>query len=136
MSSTTKFGRNTKAEVIGPDAIPQAGILRLFAKDLAALSGVGYHLDIFEVNAVNYGAPQLRERALFIGNRYGEIVEFPEPTHGIEKSNDNESQRSLFNEDPLLPWIAPILQDKASSSKERAVALFDETMSQLKKWGM
>jgi len=31
---------------------------------------------------VNYGAPQLRERALFIGNRFNAAVEFPEPTHG------------------------------------------------------
>lgn len=41
-----------------------------------------YRVDCFEVNAVNYGAPQLRERALFIGNREGKQVEFPAPTHG------------------------------------------------------
>ena len=31
---------------------------------------------------MNYGAPQLRERALFIGNRFNRLVEFPHPTHG------------------------------------------------------
>lgn len=40
-----------------------------------------YRVDVFEVNAVNYGAPQLRERVLFIGNRVGDVVDFPEPTH-------------------------------------------------------
>src|SRR5699024_4624671 len=37
---------------------------------------------VFEVNAVNYGAPQIRERVLFIGNREEQLIEFPEPTHG------------------------------------------------------
>lgn len=41
-----------------------------------------YRIDAFEVNAVNYGVPQLRERALFIGNRFGLKVDFPVPTHG------------------------------------------------------
>jgi DNA (cytosine-5)-methyltransferase 1 len=39
-------------------------------------------MDCFEVNAVNYGAPQLRERALFIGNRFNVEIDFPNPTHG------------------------------------------------------
>lgn len=53
-------------------------VIRLFIKDLHD----SYRLDCFEVNAVNYGAPQLRERAIFIGNRFNRLVEFPEPTHG------------------------------------------------------
>ncbi len=47
------------------------------------LSGA-YRVDCFEVNAVNYGAPQLRERVLFVGNRVGQVVDFPDPTHGDE----------------------------------------------------
>jgi DNA (cytosine-5)-methyltransferase 1 len=69
----------------GPPLSPdeQAGsVVELFAKDLSGLDGIGYHLDCFEVNAVNYGAPQLRERAIFIGNRFNVEVEFPSPTHG------------------------------------------------------
>jgi DNA (cytosine-5)-methyltransferase 1 len=53
-------------------------VIRLFVRDLHD----EYRLDCFEVNAVNYGAPQLRERVLFIGNRFNRLVEFPEPTHG------------------------------------------------------
>lgn len=40
---------------------------------------LGYHVDCFVVNSVNYGAPQIRERVLFIGNRYGYKVDFPKP---------------------------------------------------------
>ena len=76
-------------------------VVRLFARDLAEVDG-GYHLDIFEVNAVNYGAPQLRERALFIGNKYGRLVDFPAPTHGPVESG--ESQASLFDSPSLKPW--------------------------------
>lgn len=79
-------------------------VVKLFSEDLASFEGIGYHLDIFEVNAVNYGAPQLRERALFFGNRYGRLVEFPIPTHGIENKTSENAQGSLFEEKMLLPW--------------------------------
>lgn len=80
-------------------------VVRLFAEDLEKLSS-SYHMDCFEVNAVNYGAPQLRERALFIGNRYNAVVDFPDPTHGTPYVNE-KPQGSLFDEkagDGLLPW--------------------------------
>ena len=57
-------------------------VLRLFARDLQECGGASYHMDCFEVNAVNYGAPQLRERVIFVGNRYNKKVDFPDPTHG------------------------------------------------------
>ena len=80
-------------------------VVRLFARDLASLAGDGYHLDIYEVNAVNYGAPQIRERALFIGNRLGRQVDFPAPTHGPDGSVlANEVQCGLFGAEKLLPW--------------------------------
>lgn len=82
-------------------------VVRLFAEDLQALQsdcGYGYHMDCFEVNAVNYGAPQLRERALFIGNRYNVVVDFPDPTHGSPFARA-EPQPSLFDSDTSLkPW--------------------------------
>ena len=79
-------------------------VVRLFAEDLQKLSS-SYHMDCFEVNAVNYGAPQLRERALFIGNRYNAVVDFPDPTHGTPYGN-GKIQTSLFaeKETALLPW--------------------------------
>lgn len=80
-------------------------VVRMFARDLAQLKGCAYHLDVFEVNAVNYGAPQIRERAIFVGNRYGLTVEFPNPTHGPTHAPDaEEPQLGLFPKDELLPW--------------------------------
>ncbi len=83
----------------------QGSVIRLFADDLQRISKISYHMDCFEVNAVNYGAPQLRERALFIGNRYKTIVDFPDPTHGFPYVNGNE-QISLFDSNALClkPW--------------------------------
>jgi DNA (cytosine-5)-methyltransferase 1 len=71
-------------------------VIRLFIKDLHD----AYRLDCFEVNAVNYGAPQLRERAIFIGNRFNRVVEFPEPTHGIS----DKKPASWFDGPALKPF--------------------------------
>lgn len=69
-------------------------VIRLFIKDLHD----AYRLDCFEVNAVNYGAPQLRERSIFIGNRFNRLVDFPEPTHGEAP----EGRPSWFDDGPRL----------------------------------
>lgn len=80
-------------------------VIKLFAKDLQHVKGGAYHMDCFEVNAVNYGAPQLRERALFIGNRYNIQVNFPDPTHG-QPSEKTFHQERLFDHkrESLQPW--------------------------------
>lgn len=73
-------------------------VINRFLLDLRHL----YRIDCFEVNAVNYGAPQLRERALFFGNRFNRLVEFPEPTHGERR----EQQRTFFDE-PQMGDLKP-----------------------------
>jgi DNA (cytosine-5)-methyltransferase 1 len=71
-------------------------VVQMFLKDLTE-NGSEYRIDCFEVNAVNYGAPQLRERALFVGNRMGHVVEFPQPTHGIQVNEGEKApQMGLF----------------------------------------
>lgn len=85
-----------------PDELP-GSVVRLFAEDLKNLPGTGYHMDCFEVNAVNYGAPQLRERVLFIGNRYNAVVNFPDPTHGPAHVQE-DAQSELFSAPTLKPW--------------------------------
>ncbi len=85
------------------DELP-GSVVRAFADDLQRLSGHRYHMDCFEVNAVNYGAPQLRERALFIGNCFDEVVNFPEPTHGPPThSHDRQGVLAGMN-DERVPW--------------------------------
>jgi DNA (cytosine-5)-methyltransferase 1 len=78
-------------------------VVRLFADDLQKI-GTGYHMDCFEVNAVNYGAPQLRERALFIGNRFQEQVDFPDPTHGNPNQVSASTQDLFSPSSALQPW--------------------------------
>lgn len=80
-------------------------------------------MDCFEVNAVNYGAPQLRERALFIGNRHNAVVNFPNPTHGSPYTV--EPQGTLFEEsnETLLPWKT--LRDAIGRVRESNPATMD-----------
>lgn len=90
-----------KGEPLEPDELP-GSVVRLFAEDLSKIDGTPYHMDCFEVNAVNYGAPQLRERAIFIGNRLNASVDFPNPTHGPQTKDE---MPSLFDEPRgLNPW--------------------------------
>jgi DNA (cytosine-5)-methyltransferase 1 len=42
----------------------------------------GYTVDWKELNAADYGTPQLRRRIFIIGNRLGLPISFPESTHG------------------------------------------------------
>ena len=101
--SPRKRGTNPQMP-LSPDELP-GSVVRRFAHDLSELSNGAYHLDIFEVNSVNYGAPQIRERALFIGNRFGLTVDFPLPTHGPNLENKQaEEQLELFGGPPLIPW--------------------------------
>ena len=97
-------------------------VIRLFANDLQKLCCDGYHMDCFEVNAVNYGAPQLRERAIFIGNRFNAVVDFPQPTHGCYGSN-HSLQKTFFSEENLLPWST--LRDAIGDLKEDQPIIMD-----------
>lgn len=93
------------ARGLEPDEQP-GSVVQMFSRDLQALTGVGYHMDVFEVNAVNYGAPQIRERVLFIGNRYNAQVDFPQPTHCNPASLTEDArpvQASLLDVDPTAP---------------------------------
>lgn len=65
-----------------PDEMP-GSVVRQLAADLQRCGSASYRMDCFEVNAVNYGAPQLRERVVFIGNRFNKSVNFLDPTHGV-----------------------------------------------------
>ena len=59
---------------------------------LDRFSDLGYRVDCYVVNAVNYGAPQIRERLICIGNRHDLFTQFPAPHHSNRR------------EDKLLPF--------------------------------
>ncbi len=100
-------------------------VVRLFANDLRNIQGVPYHMDCFEVNAVNYGAPQIRERAIFISNRYNAIVNFPDPTHGTSYENEAEPiQFSLLEpRTTLQSWAT--LRNAIGGLKEESPVIMD-----------
>lgn len=82
----------------GPRLLPEeqpGSVVALFVEDLKNFKTAPYHVDYFEVNSVNYGAPQIRERVIFIGNRYNEDIMFPAPTHVNPFSVNNSD---------LIPW--------------------------------
>ena len=91
-----------RVEVELVDAAEPGSVVKLLIEDFRTLS---YRLDIFEVNAVNYGAPQLRERVLFFGNRFNHRVDFPEPSHGMEEERKRAFQINLF--DPPMQTLQP-----------------------------
>ncbi len=104
-----------------PDEEPGA-VMASFLHDLHD----EYRIDCFLVNAVNYGAPQLRERALFFGNRFGRSAHFPAPTHGQAEKADLfgplEPFASLGAAIADLPEEEPVLMD-FSSRKKRYLAM-------------
>lgn len=97
-------------------------VIRKFVDDLWERTDGRYHLDAFEVNSANYGAPQIRERVVFIGNSAGVEVDYPEPTHGVELGGE---QATLFFEQHvgLRPWAT--LRDAIGDLRENDLELMD-----------
>jgi len=52
----------------------------------------GYTVDIWVLNAAEYGVPQLRERVFFVGNKLGISIEKPNTTHYINKKQKNRPE--------------------------------------------
>lgn len=98
-------------------------VVRAFADDLRKTVGDSYHMDCFEVNAVNYGAPQLRERAIFIGNRFNTVVDFPDPTHGPPSSSLAGQQLLDGFGERLLSWRT--LRDALADLKDDQPEVLD-----------
>ncbi len=65
--------------VTGITSIAGGGVVESIKDDLRKL---GYEVECRTLKAEEYGVPQERRRVVFIGNRLGLPIEFPEPTHG------------------------------------------------------
>ncbi len=69
---------STSKDAVDTAAGEKGSLLKyVFAK----FAEIGYRVDCFVVNAANYGAPQIRERLILIGNRAGLTAEFPSPMY-------------------------------------------------------
>jgi len=113
---------NKGGPLLSADEEP-GSVIRLFAKDLQNFEDESYHMDCFEVNSVNYGAPQIRERLIFIGNRFNSVVDFPNPTHEGNHSM-KKKQLSLFEPvEKLKPWMT--LKDAIGDLNEEAPEVLD-----------
>lgn len=75
----------TKSSKIPNEFFESGSLVKLLLEEF---NKIGYHVDCFVVNSVNYGAPQIRERVLMIGNRYGYTTNFPNPMFS-NRSEDN-----------------------------------------------
>lgn len=71
---------------------------------LRDLKALGYHVVFDVVNAADYGAPQARERILFLGSRDGEPIQIAPRTH------------SVGGKDGKRPWVT--LRDALSGLKD------------------
>lgn len=47
---------------------------------IRAFNDIGYDMDVYVLNAADYGVPQTRERVIFVGNRIGVQNLYPMPT--------------------------------------------------------
>jgi DNA (cytosine-5)-methyltransferase 1 len=108
-------------------------VLRAFVNELSQGEGSKYRMDAFEVNAVNYGAPQIRERLICIGNRLGKKIDFPAPTHVNPEFLNLEAlkpeQLSLMSDSyadggsQLKPWKT--LRDAIGDLKDESPTVLD-----------
>jgi DNA (cytosine-5)-methyltransferase 1 len=89
---------------------------RIKGQVLEDFRGVGYETDVRILNALDYGVPQIRKRAIFIGNRIGVANPFPRGTHydplragNVDEDNMEERSRclTLFDAISDLPPLTP-----------------------------
>ncbi|WP_201295633.1 DNA cytosine methyltransferase [Sphingorhabdus sp. 109] len=97
-------------------------VISKFIADLGLQTDGAYHVDAFEVNSANYGAPQIRERVIFIGNSFDVEVEYPQPSYGVETPND-QSQLMFEPQKMLKPWTS--LRDAIGDLRENDREVMD-----------
>jgi DNA (cytosine-5)-methyltransferase 1 len=66
---------------------------------------LGYFVEVWLLNAAEYGVPQIRERVFIVGNKTGKELGVPQHTHSLEFSGKKSIQLSVFNTVNLLPAI-------------------------------
>lgn len=69
---------------------------------LEGLRAQGYRVNAKVLKAEEYGVPQERRRLVFLGNRTGDEVRFPEPTHGPSLKPFNTVRDAIGDLPPLM----------------------------------
>lgn len=70
-----------------------------------AFSKIGYTCQIWTLNAVYYGVPQMRQRICIVGNQFGHVVSAPKQTHSLEKQEGMLSAVTVWDAIGDLPQI-------------------------------
>ncbi len=87
---------------------------------------LGYSVEVWLLNAAEYGVPQLRERLLVVGHRLETVIGPPPPTHSLGTRVDDLTQLSFLDGPGLRPaatlWDAisdlPVLAAGAGSEAQ------------------
>lgn len=84
-------------------------LLRNEIKSINRSQGTNYSVNVQQLNAAEYGVPQLRNRVFVVGHRDGNLFQFPRPTHRLQPAVDMAGRRRNEAEvemliDPELPW--------------------------------
>jgi len=66
---------------------------------------LGYRVEIWVLNAAEYGVPQMRERIFLVGHRESLDIGPPTKTHTLEFRSDDGAQLRLFNTSSLQPAV-------------------------------
>lgn len=66
---------------------------------------LGYRVEIWVLNAAEYGVPQMRERIFLVGHRESLDIGPPTKTHTLEFRSDDGAQLHLFNTSSLQPAV-------------------------------
>ncbi|MEM7153903.1 MAG: DNA cytosine methyltransferase [Myxococcota bacterium] len=81
--------------------------------DINAKHGTNYSFAAQQLNAVEYGVPQVRQRVFVIGHRGGKLFRFPTPTHNLPAKIDmakggveTPRQGHASRKRPLCAWDA------------------------------
>lgn len=67
---------------------------------------LGYFVEVWILNAAEYGVPQIRERIFIVGNKAGKELGIPRKTHSLGLLHLNRSQLSVFECADVLPALA------------------------------
>ena len=66
---------------------------------------LGYFVEIWTLNSAEYGVPQIRERIFIVGHQKGVEIGKPPITHTFNKTNPNNGNFTLFEEQDLRPAL-------------------------------
>lgn len=97
-------------------------ILKQIYEDFNA---IGYTLTHRVINMAEYGVPQLRKRAVFVGNRFGKEFQWPATTHskrpknGQMQLNSHQDYRAIHEAISDLPWALGSYFAHRANSKMR-----------------